>query len=99
MAATRGAARGGLAEQVGLLRRTEIAASQLDVLEGYSPDPELAEVIKRLPRYLQPVVTLMAMMIPPTEESRLREKKGWEALNQVTSMVLIVSTFFHLYLL
>ena len=81
MAATRGVAREALAEQVGLLRRMEITASQPNVLEGYTPDPELAEVVKRLPRYLQPVVTLMAMLVPPTEESRLWEKKGWEALN------------------
>ena len=97
MAATKGAAREALAEQVGLLRRTKIAASQPDVLEGYTPDPELVEVVKRLPRYLQPVVTRMATLVPPTEESRLWEKKGREALNQVASMVLTVSTFFHLY--
>ena len=53
---------------MGLLRRTEITASQQGVLEGYTPDPELAEVVKRLPGYLQPVVTLMATMVPQTEE-------------------------------
>ena len=63
MAATRGAAREAMAEQAGLLRRTEIAASQPDVLEGYTLDPELAKVVKRLPRYLQPVVTLMATLV------------------------------------
>ena len=46
-------------------------ASQPGVLEGYTPDPELFEVVKQLPGYLQPVVTLMAMMVPPTEESKL----------------------------
>ena len=99
MAATRGAAREALAEQVGLLRRTKIAASQPDVLEGYTPDPELAEVIKKLPGYLQPVVTLMATLVPPTKESRMRDKRGREALNQAASMVLTVSTFFRLYIL
>ena len=99
MTVTRGAAREALAEQAGLLKRTKIAASQPDVLEGYTLDPELAEVIKRLPGYLQPVVTLMATMVPPTEESRLQEKRGREALNQAVSMVLTVSTFFRLYLL
>ena len=49
MAVTRGVAKEALAEQVGLLRRTKIAAYQPDVLEGYTPDPELAEVVKRLP--------------------------------------------------
>ena len=56
-------------------------ASQPGVLEGYTPNPELAEVVKKLPEYLQPVVTLMAIMVPPTEESKLREKRGREALN------------------
>ena len=52
IAVTRGAAMEALAEQVGLLRRTEIMASQPGVLEGYTPDPELSEVVKQLPRYL-----------------------------------------------
>ena len=72
-------------------------ASQPGVLEGYTPDPELSEVVKKLPGYLQPVVTLMAMMVPPTDESKLREKKGREALNQGTNMVLMVNTLFLLY--
>ena len=46
MAATRGAVREALAEQVKLFRRMEIMASQPSVLEGYTLDPELAEVIK-----------------------------------------------------
>ena len=58
------------------------------------PDPELAEVVKKLLGYLQPMVTFMAMMVPLTEESRLREKRGWKALNQAASMVFTVSTFF-----
>ena len=63
--------------------------------EGYTPNPEVAKVVKRLPRYLQPVVTLMATMVPPTEENKLRDKKGWEALAQATSMVLMVSILVH----
>ena len=59
--------------------------------EGYTPDPKLSKVIKQLPGYLQPVVMLMATMVPPTEESKLWEKMGREALNQGTSMVLMVS--------
>ena len=51
-------------------------ASQLGALERYTLDPELSEVVKQLLGYLQPVVTLMAMMVPPTEESKLREKRG-----------------------
>ena len=77
MAATRGAAREAMAKQVVVQRMTEIMASQLDVPTGYTPDPELAKVVKRLPRYLQPVVTFMAMIVPPIEESKLREQRGW----------------------
>ena len=76
MAATRGTAREALAKQVGLLRRTKIMASQPKVPEGYTSDPKLAEVVKKLPRNLQPVATLMATMVPPTKESKLREKRG-----------------------
>ena len=76
MAVTRGVAREAQVEQVGLERRIEITASQPSVLKGYTPDPEFVEVIKRLPRYLQPMVTLMGTMVPPTKESKMREKKG-----------------------
>ena len=51
-------------------------ASQPGVLEGYTLDPELSKVVKQFPGYLQPVVTLMATMVPPTEESKLQEKRG-----------------------
>ena len=88
MAATRGAAREAMAEEV-VGRMTEIMASQPDVLEGYTPDPELIEIVKRLLGYLQPVVTFMATMVPPTEESRLRDKRGCEALDQGVNMVLL----------
>ena len=74
-------------------------ASQHNVSQGYTPDPELAEVVKKLPEYLQPMVTLMATLVRPTEENRPWEKKDREALNQAASMVLTVYTFFHLYLL
>ena len=50
MVATRGAAREAMAKEVAF-RMTEIAASQLGVPEGYTPDPDLAEVVKRLPGY------------------------------------------------
>ena len=44
--------REALAEKVRLQRRTEIIASQLGVLEGYTPDPKLSEVVKKLLWYL-----------------------------------------------
>ena len=69
-------------------------AFQPGVLEGYTPDPKLFEVVKQLPWYLQPVVTLMVTMVPPTEESKLPKKRAWEALNQGTNMVLMVSVPF-----
>ena len=77
---------------------TEITTSQPDVPEGYTPNLELAEVVKRLPEDLQPVVTLMAMMVPPTEESKLWDKRGWEALDQGVNMVLLVSALFSAFL-
>ena len=49
--------------------------------EGYTPDAEIAEVVKRFLGYLQPIVTLMATMVPPFEESKMREKRGCEALS------------------
>ena len=58
----------------------EIATTQPGVEERYTPDPEIAEAVKRLSKYLQLVVTLMAMMVPPTEESKMWEKRGREAL-------------------
>ena len=45
---------------------------------------------------MQPVVILMTMMVPPMEESKLREKRGLETLTQATSMVLMVSILIHL---
>ena len=75
---------------------TEIAASQLGIEEGYTPDPEIAKVVKRLPRYLQPVVTLMAMMVPLIEESKMRNKGGQEVSVQAISIVLTVSIFVYL---
>ena len=59
-----------------MLRMTEIAASQPGAPKRYTSDPELAEVVKRLLGYLQLVVTLMATMVPPDEESKLQEKRG-----------------------
>ena len=39
-------------------------------------DPKFAKVIKRLSRYLQPVVTLMGTMVPLIEESKIHKKRG-----------------------
>ena len=47
--------------------------------------------IRQLPPHLQLVLTLMLNMVPPSEEDRLREKKGKDALAQSTSMILAVS--------
>ena len=75
MAATRDAAKEAMAEEV-VGRMTEITASQPNVLEGYTPDAKLAEVMKRLAGYVQPMVTLMATMILLTKESKLWDKRG-----------------------
>ena len=96
MVALKGPAREAQAEQVVLERMMEIAATQHGVQEGYTPDPEIAEAVKKLLGYLQPVVALITTMVPPIKESKLREKRGWEELAQATSMVLIVSIFVRL---
>ena len=75
---------------------TEIVATQPGMEEGYTPNHEIAEAIKRLPGYLQPVVTLMAIMVPTSKDSKMREKRGPEALAQATSVVLMVSILVHL---
>ena len=51
MAVTHGAAREAMAEEA-VLRMTEIAASQPNVREGYTLDPELMGTVKKLTRYL-----------------------------------------------
>ena len=51
MAAARVATREAMTEEV-VGRMTETMASQPDALKGYTPDPELVEVVKRLPCYL-----------------------------------------------
>ena len=56
-------------------RFTEITATQPGVEEGYTPDADIAEAVKRLPGYLQPVVILMATMVPPFEESKIQKKR------------------------
>ena len=86
-----GAAREAQAEHEQLERLTEIAATQSGVEKGYTPDAGIVEAVKRLPGYLQPVVTLMATMVLLSEESKMPEKRGWEALAQATSMMLMVS--------
>ena len=96
MEALRVAAREAQDGHLQLERLTKIAATQSSVDERYTPDPEIAKAVKRLAGFLQPVVTLMATMVPPFEESKMREKRGREALAQATSMVLMVSILVHL---
>ena len=59
---------------------------------GPAADPDVMATIRQLPPYLKPVVTLLANMIPPNEESRIREKRGKKVLNQATSMIIVLST-------
>ena len=47
--------------------------------------------IRQLPPYLQPMVTLMANMVPPSEEDKLRNKRRKEVLTQSTNMIMVVS--------
>ena len=52
MAASKGVAREAQAEHMQLEKMTEIATSQPGVEEGYTPDPKIAEAVKRLFGYL-----------------------------------------------
>ena len=47
--------------------------------------------IWQLPPYLQLVVTIMANMVPPSKEDKMRDKRGKEAFAQSTSMIMVVS--------
>ena len=47
--------------------------------------------IRQLPPYMQLVVTIMANMVPLSEDSKIRDKRGKEALTQSTSMIMVVS--------
>ena len=58
----------------GLEMRKKITTSQIGVWERYMPDPKVVEVVKRLPKYLQLVVTLMAMIVPLIEESKMHRR-------------------------
>ena len=79
MVASRAAAR---AEEGRQRRRRENVATleQPSQKGGHTLDLDVMTTIKQLPLYLQPVVTLMSNMVPPSEEERLRNKKGKEAL-------------------
>ena len=47
--------------------------------------------IRQLLLYLQSAVTLMANLVLPSENDRLRDKGGKKALTQSTSMIMVVS--------
>ena len=72
-------------------RETVATSEQPNSEGGHIPDPEVMATIRQLPPYLQHVVTLMANMVPPNEESRMREKRRNEALEQATNMIMMVS--------
>ena len=73
-------------------RREIIAPSERPSQEdGHTPNPEVMATIRQFPPYLQPVVTLMANMVPPSNEDRLGDKKGKEVLAQFTNMIMVVS--------
>ena len=57
-----------------LERLTKITATKSSVEEGYTPDTDIVEVVKRLPGYLQPMVTLMASMVLPSEEGKCKRR-------------------------
>ena len=94
MVASKAVAREAQGKYIPLKRFTKVTVTQPALVEGYMLDTNIADAVKLLPTHLQPVVTLMATMVPPFEENRMWEKRGMEALAQATSMSLMVSTLF-----
>ena len=76
------------------LREVVFPLKQLGQEGDYTPDPDVMATIRQLPSSLQPVVTLMANMVPPSEEDKLWEKRRKDALAQSTSVILAVSPSF-----
>ena len=74
-------------------RRREVVASSMrqDSEGGATTDADVSVAIRQLPSYLQPVVTLSATMDPPHEESKMREKRGKDTLEQAASVMITVS--------
>ena len=54
-------------------------------------DVDVASTIGQLPSHLQPMVMLLAKMVSPSDEGKLKEKKGKDALKQVASIMVAVS--------
>ena len=57
----------------------------------YTPDPDVMATIRQLQPHLQPVLTLMATMVPPSKEDRLWEKRGKDVLALSSSIIMVVS--------
>ena len=54
--------------------------SNPDLEGGHMLDPDVMIAIRWLPPYLQLVVMLMVNIVPPSEEDKLWDKRGKEAL-------------------
>ena len=62
-------------------RREVVDCSEQRALEGAAAvDADVTTTIRQLPSYLQPMVMLMANMVSPSEEGKMREKRGKDAL-------------------
>ena len=74
-------------------RREAVTSSeQQDSKGGVAADADVTMTIRQLPSYLQQMVTLLANMVPPHEESKMREK----TLEQGTSIMIAISTTYPL---
>ena len=61
--------------------KEDVATSeQPDSEGGPAADTNVSAAIKQLPSHLQSMVMLMANMVPPYKESKMREKRGKNAL-------------------
>ena len=77
--------------------REVVASSEQPNSEGgAAADVYVTTAIRQLPSYLQLMVTLMANMVFPHEESKMREKRGNDTFEQVASMMMAVSITYSL---
>ena len=73
-------------------RRETIDSSEQRASGGdVAVDADVAIAIRQLPSHLQLMVTFLAEIVSPSEEGKLKEKRGKDAIEQATSMMMVVS--------
>ena len=73
-------------------RREAVDSSEQQVSKGdATADANVTSAIGQLLSHLQSMVTLLAKMVSPSKEGKLREKRGKDALEQATSLMMAIS--------